>query len=104
MNRPCLIVDVDVDVDVIVVVDVEKEFQTLLTGHADKQSAIQAINNVGLFQYLEKPWDNQQLLLVVQAAIERASLLRNLREKITELDAAHSSLKDVQRRLLQAFL
>ncbi len=78
--------------------------RVLLTGHADKQSAITAINQVGLFQYLEKPWDNAQLLLVIQAAIERARLLRDLREKISELDAAHSSLKDVQRRLLQAFL
>ena len=42
--------------------------RVLLTGHADKQSAIQAINDVGLYQYLEKPWDNQQLLLVIQSA------------------------------------
>lgn len=78
--------------------------RVLLTGHADKQSAIQAINDVGLYQYLEKPWDNAQLLLVIQGGIERAQLLRTLREKVTELDAAHSSLKDVQRRLIQAFL
>ena len=77
--------------------------RVLLTGHADKQSAIQAINEVGLFQYLEKPWDNSQLLLVIQSAIERTQLFRSLREKITELDAAHSSLKDVQSRLLRAF-
>lgn len=78
--------------------------RVLLTGHADKQSAIQAINDVGLFQYLEKPWDNAQLLLVIQSAIERTQLLRKLRDKVNELDAAHSSLKDVQGRLLRAFL
>jgi DNA-binding NtrC family response regulator len=78
--------------------------RVLLTGHADKQSAIQAINEVGLFQYLEKPWDNSQLLLVVQSAIERTQLFRSLREKIAELDNAHGSLKDVQSRLLRAFL
>jgi response regulator RpfG family c-di-GMP phosphodiesterase len=78
--------------------------RVLLTGHADKQSAIQAINEVSLFQYLEKPWDNSQLLLVVQSGVERARLFRDLREKVEELDSAHTSLKTVQRRLIQAFL
>jgi DNA-binding NtrC family response regulator len=78
--------------------------RVLLTGHADKQSAIQAINEVGLYQYLEKPWDNAQLLLVIQSAIERTQLFRTLRDKISELDNAHTSLKDVQSRLLRAFL
>lgn len=78
--------------------------RVLLTGHADKQSAITAINEVGLYQYLEKPWDNAQLLLVIQGGIERTQLLRKLRDKVNELDAAHSSLKDVQSRLLRAFL
>ena len=86
-----------------------KEFQpeaarVLLTGHADKQSAIQAINPVGLYQYLEKPWDNSQLLLVINGAIERTQLLRQLKEKVSELDEAHTSIKDVQSRLLRAFL
>ncbi len=78
--------------------------RVLLTGHADKQSAIVAINDVGLFQYLEKPWDNAQLLLVVQNGVERSQLLRNLREKVAQLDTAHASLKNVQTRLLEAFL
>jgi DNA-binding NtrC family response regulator len=76
----------------------------LLTGHADKQSAIDAINDVALFQYIEKPWDNTQLLLAIQGGIERARLLRDLRDKMTELAAANDSLKDVQRRLIKAFL
>jgi DNA-binding NtrC family response regulator len=78
--------------------------RVLLTGHADKHSAIQAINDVGLYQYVEKPWENAQLLLIIQNGIERAKLLRELREKVSELDTAHSSLKNVQKRLLQAFL
>lgn len=78
--------------------------RVLLTGHADKQSAIQAINQVALFQYLEKPWDNAQLLLVIQSGAERARLFRDLREKVEELDSAHASLKGVQRRLIEAFL
>ena len=76
----------------------------LLTGHADKQSAIAAINQVALFQYVEKPWDNTQLLLVIQSGAERAKLFRTLQGKISELSSAHESLKDVQRRLLKAFM
>ncbi len=78
--------------------------RVLLTGHADKQSAIAAINRVALYQYLEKPWDNQQLLLVVRSGVERARLFRDLREKVGELDSAHSALKTVEKRLIQAFL
>jgi DNA-binding NtrC family response regulator len=78
--------------------------RVLLTGHADKQSAIEAINAVGLYQYLEKPWDNAQLLLVINGAIERTRLLRGLAEKVDELDAAHGQLKEAQRRLIRAFL
>jgi DNA-binding NtrC family response regulator len=78
--------------------------RVLLTGHADKQSAVQAINQVALFQYLEKPWDNDQLLLVIQSGAERAKLYRDLRDRVMELDSAHNNLKDVQRRLIRAFL
>lgn len=78
--------------------------RVLLTGHADKQSAIRAINDVGLYQYLEKPWDNAQLLLVINSAIERTRLLRGLAEKVDQLDAAHGQLKEAQRRLIRAFL
>lgn len=78
--------------------------RVLLTGHADKASAIQAINEVALFNYLEKPWDNAQLLLVIQQAVGRTVLFRQLQAKIAELDSAHSTLRESQLRLLKAFL
>ena len=78
--------------------------RVLLTGYADKQSAIQAINELSLFQYLEKPWDNAALLLVIQGGVERSQLFRQLREKIAELDAAHSNVQEIQRRLFRAFM
>ena len=58
----------------------------LLTGYADKDNAIRAINEVGLFQYVEKPWDNEQLLLVIQNAITARSLQETLADRIHELD------------------
>lgn len=76
----------------------------LLTGYADKESAVKAINQVGLFQYVEKPWDNSQLLLIIRNGLEKRFLIKQLRKKVSELDEAHGDLKEVQKRLLQAFI
>lgn len=76
----------------------------LLTGYADKENAIKAINTVGLYQYIEKPWDNDALLMVVRNGLEKRALLRTLESKITELDQAHSNLKSIQTELIKAFM
>ncbi len=34
--------------------------QILLTGYADKENAIRAINELGIFKYIEKPWGNDE--------------------------------------------
>jgi DNA-binding NtrC family response regulator len=78
--------------------------RVLLTSHADAQSAIDAINQLALFQYLEKPWDNEQLLLAIRSGVERSHLIRDLRQKADALDSAHTSLKNAQKRLVHAFL
>ncbi len=58
----------------------------LLTGYADKENAIKAINEVGIFQYVEKPWDNENLKLMIRNGIAQKTLRAVLREKIQELD------------------
>lgn len=57
----------------------------ILTGYADKENAIKGINEVGLYQYLEKPWDNNDLLIVLRNALEKQRLIRELREKMKDL-------------------
>jgi response regulator RpfG family c-di-GMP phosphodiesterase len=76
----------------------------LLTGYADKQNAIRAINEAGLYQYLEKPWDNDALMIVLRNGVERARLLSDLHLQIDELEEAHSELAGFRARLAQAFL
>ncbi|MCH8021228.1 SpoIIE family protein phosphatase [candidate division KSB1 bacterium] len=58
----------------------------LLTGYADKENAIKAINQVGIYQYIEKPWDNEGLKMVIRNGIQSKSLKKVLGEKIQELD------------------
>lgn len=65
----------------------------LLTGYADKENAIRAINEIGLYKYIEKPWDNDDLIMNIKNGIERSHLLSQLREKIDELEIAKTQLE-----------
>lgn len=71
----------------------------LLTGYADKENAIKAINEIGLYKYIEKPWDNDDLLMNIRNGIERSHLLSSLREKIEELEDAKKQLEDYSANL-----
>ena len=75
----------------------------LLTGYADKENAIKAINNVGLYQYIEKPWDNEDLRLVIRNGLEKTVLLKQLEEKIQEVERAQHDLGEVQKDILRVF-
>lgn len=65
----------------------------LLTGYADKENAIRAINEIGLYKYIEKPWDNDSLINDIKNGIERSRLLSDLRCKIKELQEAKNQLE-----------
>ena len=78
--------------------------RVLLTGYADKQNAIRAINEAGLYYYLEKPWDNHVLLMVLRNAVERARLVRDLDEHMRRLTDRDKSLVELRSRLLKAIL
>jgi DNA-binding NarL/FixJ family response regulator len=76
--------------------------RVLLTGYADKENAIKAINEVGLYHYLEKPWDNEALLSIVRNGLKEKSLRQKLAEKVRELDALASEHHALSRELEMA--
>jgi DNA-binding NtrC family response regulator len=67
----------------------------LLTGYADKENAIRAINEVGIFHYVEKPWDNDDLLTIIETGLDKRLQLHRLHERARELEAR---LEMLQRR------
>jgi len=71
----------------------------LLTAYADKENAIKAINEIGLYRYIEKPWDNDDLIMVLKNGIERSHLLQELRSKIDELEVAKKELENYSQNL-----
>jgi DNA-binding NtrC family response regulator len=96
------------DVDGITFLARVKELQPeatriLLTGYADKENAIKAINDVGLYQYIEKPWENEDLKLIIRNGLEKRILLKRLEDKIAEVNRAHEELMSLQKDILKAF-
>lgn len=76
----------------------------LLTGYADKENAIRAINEAGLYHYLEKPWDNEHLKLVIRNGVERSTLFNELASRVEALEEANKELQGFRERLVKAFL
>lgn len=75
----------------------------LLTGYADKENAIKAINDVGLYQYIEKPWENEDLKIILRNGLEKRLLLKRLEDKIAEVNKAHGELMNLQKDILKVF-
>lgn len=76
----------------------------ILTGYADKENAIKAINEVGLFHYIEKPWENEDILLIIRNGLEKRQLQRKLEEKMAEISKAYGELNSMYKEILKAFV
>ena len=76
----------------------------LLTGYADKENAIKAINEVGLYQYVEKPWNNADLKITIQNGLERRFLMEKLEQKIQEVQVVQQNLQEIQAQIIKAFM
>jgi putative two-component system response regulator len=73
----------------------------LLTGYSDKENAIKSINEVGLYYYLEKPWDNGEIIKVIQNGLEKRRLEHQVKmdfNKIQERNHEINRLYDLLKR------
>jgi DNA-binding NtrC family response regulator len=76
----------------------------ILTGYADKENAIKAINEVGLYQYIEKPWNNEDLMIIIRNGLEKQKLMKKLQEKIAEINSAYGELQSMHHEILKTFV
>lgn len=59
----------------------------MLTGHADSETAIKAINQGEIYRFLTKPWDDTELQVTIHVALEKLTLERGNRRLLQELKA-----------------
>ncbi len=75
-----------------------RAIRILLTGHADLQLALRAINEGEVYRFFTKPWDDDTLRLDVRLALEQRRL-RDENERLTrEVDRQAALLKDLEAR------
>ncbi|MGU7784358.1 HD domain-containing phosphohydrolase [Burkholderia sp. PU8-34] len=66
----------------------------LLTGYSEVESVARAVNEGGIYRYLNKPWDDHDLLLTIGQALEQ----RRLRSEAARLAALTQAQNDELRR------
>ncbi len=65
----------------------------LLTGYADIQSVIAAINDGNIFRYIAKPWNPSELDSIVREAFSKHDLILENRNLVQQLRDANQSLE-----------
>ena len=82
-----------------------KIIRILLTGYADINSTIAAINRGEIYRYISKPWNDDDLMLIIRDALEgarlrseNARLLALTQEQNEELKQLNANLEDKVRQ------
>jgi signal transduction histidine kinase len=65
----------------------------LLTGYADIEAVIDAINKGQVYRYVAKPWDANELTICVENALEKYHREQELLRKSNDLDQSNAALE-----------
>jgi CheY-like chemotaxis protein len=71
----------------------------VLTAYAELDIVLDAINN-GVYQFIQKPWEQQELQQVIANAIDRHDLQKQNKDLLTELKRKNDELRDSNEELL----
>ncbi|MBS7660779.1 response regulator [Pseudomonas lalucatii] len=73
----------------------------MLTGHGDRQSMIQAINEAEIYRFISKPWEDYEVEAALRSAIDLHLLRSENQRLLTQLRAQQSALDRQQQELLR---
>lgn len=68
----------------------------MLTGHADMQTAIDAINQGNIYRFLTKPWDDVDLKVTLSIAFEQLELERENRKLLAMVRRQYDVIKALE--------
>ena len=70
----------------------------MLTGQAEMQIAIQAINEAGVYKFIQKPWDDTDLKITIQRALEAIDLATERDRLLQKIRSRDAILKELERK------
>ena len=73
----------------------------ILTAYADSDTAIKAINQTNIYQFLIKPWKKEKMSETLRNAINAFDLLKRNSEKITNLQEEYDQVQAANKQLRQ---
>ncbi len=73
----------------------------LITSYAEKEHTIAAINEAQIYYFIEKPFDPENIRLVLRNAFYQLETHRELERKISELERSNVVLRTTQQELIQ---
>lgn len=75
----------------------------LLTGYSDKENAIKSINEIGLYYYLEKPWDNSEIIKVLQNGLEKKAMKAQIHSDMVLIQSRNVEIERLYNLLKKDF-
>jgi len=79
-------------------------YRILMTGYADLASTVSAINLGKIHRYVQKPWDNQELLTVVDEGLALYHLIRQNKQLTAKVATQNKQLKELNSSLEETVL
>ncbi len=73
----------------------------ILTAYADSDTAIKAINQTNIYQFLIKPWKKEKMSETLKNAITAYDLLKSNSDKITNLQEQNEQIQATNKQLRQ---
>ncbi len=70
----------------------------ILTGQAELEMAIKAINNGCVYKFILKPWNNYDLKITVKRALEQYHLLQDNKDLTKELKKRDAVLQELEKK------
>lgn len=79
-------------------IDYPKTLTIILTAYGDIETAMEAINDAGVYKFILKPWDEADLRVTIKRALELRQLVTERDSLLQQLKTQEAIFKELERK------